>query len=47
MCEDSRVMLQRCNVSGCSEYGIRIETIQQPDSGMDSRHVGSVVMLER
>jgi hypothetical protein len=34
-------------VSGCSEYGIKIEMAQQSSSEMDNGHVGSVIMLER
>jgi hypothetical protein len=34
-------------VSGCFEYGIKIEIIKQSGEGMDNRQVGSVVMLER
>jgi len=45
MCEDASILLQKCNVSGCSEYGIKIE-IMQP-SEMGSQQVGSVAMLER
>lgn len=46
VCEDASIMLQKCSVSGCSEYGIKIEIAQQRSSEMDSRHVGSVSMLE-
>jgi hypothetical protein len=34
-------------VSGCSEYGMKIDVIQQSGEGVDSRRVGSVLMLER
>ncbi|KDR10984.1 protein nessun dorma isoform X2 [Zootermopsis nevadensis] len=46
MCEDSTIMLEKCHVSDCSEYGVKIEIIQQFGEGADSRRVGSVVMLE-
>jgi len=47
MCEDASILLQKCNVSGCSEYGIKIEIMQPSDEEMGSQQVGSVAMLER
>jgi hypothetical protein len=47
MCEDVSILLQKCKVSACSEYGIQIEIIQPSGEEMISQQVGSIIMLER
>jgi hypothetical protein len=47
MCEDASILLQKCKVSACSEYGIQIEMIQPSGEETISQQVGSDVMLER
>ena len=42
MCEEASILLQKCCGSGCSEYSIKIEIIEEPDKEMGSRHVGPV-----
>jgi hypothetical protein len=43
MCEEASILVQKCYVSGCSEYGIKIEIMEQPDKEMGIRHLGLVL----
>jgi hypothetical protein len=43
MREEASILLQKCYVSGCSEYSIKIEIMEQPDKEMCSRKLGSVL----
>jgi hypothetical protein len=43
MCEEASILLQKCHVSGCSEYSNKIEIMEQPDKEMGSRELRSVL----
>jgi len=43
MCKEASILLQKCYVSWCSEYSIKIEIMEQPDKEMGSRNLGSVL----
>lgn len=42
-CEEASILLQKCYVSGCSEYSIKIEIMEQPDKEMGSQQLRSVL----